>query len=305
MRESAILRGVAVGAVAVGLAAPIVRLRVRVPRVVISALAWQAPFALAAATPRSRSRDAGMYALQMWAYFAHYQMPNDDPERLRRRLRVRYPIVADTALGLGSVPTSRLQGILAREGEVAPHDLALSVVHWVWYFVPHGSVAYVLLRHRESFPRAACLVAGTFDLGLVIYWAVPTAPPWWAGENGEMPPVRRIMVEAGERVWGPLWDPLYDSIGGNPFAAMPSLHFATSVTSARLLWDVGRGPGALAWAYALTLGFALVYLGEHYVVDLAAGLALSESLYRLGPRAAPALRAVGALVGRLELQAGR
>ena len=30
----------------------------------------------------------------------------------------------------------------------------------------------------------------------------------------------------------------------------------------------------MGWAYALTLGFALVYLGEHYVTDLAAGAAL-------------------------------
>ena len=42
--------------------------------------------------------------------------------------------------------------------------------------------------------------------------------------------------------------------------------------AARVLSEVGRGPGALGWAYALTLGFGLVYLGEHYVVDLVAGL---------------------------------
>ncbi len=29
--------------------------------------------------PRSRVRDAGVYALQMFAYFAHFEMPNDDP----------------------------------------------------------------------------------------------------------------------------------------------------------------------------------------------------------------------------------
>ena len=36
----------------------------------------------------------------------------------------------------------------------------------------------------------------------------------------------------------------------------------------------GRCEGAAGWAYALTLGFALVYLGEHYVIDLIAGAAL-------------------------------
>ena len=51
-----------------------------------------------------------------------------------------------------------------------------------------------------------------------------------------MPHVRRIMVEAGKQFWGRLWKPLYDSLGRNPFAAMPSLHFGTSVMAAHVLW---------------------------------------------------------------------
>ena len=58
---------------------------------------------------------------------------------------------------------------------------------------------------------------------------------------------------------------------------MPSLHFATSLMAAHLLREAGPLPGAVGWTYAVTLGFALVYLGEHYVVDLLAGAALTES----------------------------
>jgi hypothetical protein len=141
----------------------------------------------------------------------------------------------------------------------------------------------VLWRHPERFPRTAGQLAATFDLGCIVYWAVPTAPPWWAGKNGNLEPVRRIMVDAGEHYWGRLWRPLYDSLAGNPLAAMPSLHFGTSVMAAHVLSDVGRGHGALGWAYTGALGFALVYLGEHYVVDLVAGLALAEAV-RLGAR---------------------
>ena len=53
--------------------------RVKIPRPVVSALAWQAPYALTVAVPRTRLRDAGVYLLQMLAYVAHYEMPNDDP----------------------------------------------------------------------------------------------------------------------------------------------------------------------------------------------------------------------------------
>jgi membrane-associated phospholipid phosphatase len=118
-----------------------------------------------------------------------------------------------------------------------------------------------------------------------------------------MPPVRRIMEEAGERVWRRLWRPLYHSLQGNPFAAMPSLHFGTSVMAARVLSQIGRRQAALGWLYALTLGFGLVYLGEHYVVDLLAGLALAEGIWRVAPRFEPVVRVVAFAVQRLEPRA--
>ena len=74
--------------------------------------------------------------------------------------------------------------------------------------------------------------------------------------------------------------------------------------AARVLSQVGRGHAALGWAYALTLGFGLVYLGEHYVVDLLAGLALAEGIWRIGPRAEPAIRMIAGAVHRLEPRAG-
>jgi hypothetical protein len=300
LRGSRALRTLAWGAVAVGVAAPLARHRLRLGRPVVSLLSWQAPAALAVATPRTPLRDAGIYALQMWAYYWHYDMPDDDPDEQLARLKIDYPIRIDRVLGAGTLPTVRLQEALGQEGEVRPHDLALSIVHWSWFFFPHGSMAYILWRHRERYPRSACLMAACFDLGCVVYWIVPTAPPWWAAQNGNMPPVRRIMAETGERFWGRLWRPLYHSLEGNPFAAMPSLHFGTSVMAARLLSDLGKGHGFLGWSYALTLGFGLVYLGEHYLIDLLAGLALADGIRWGAPRFAPGVQALGGLVARLE-----
>jgi hypothetical protein len=294
------IRRLALAAAAIGVATPLLRRRLNLPRPVTSVLAWQAPIAFAWALPRTRGRDAAIYALQMWAYVAHYEMPNDKPEQLLDRVRVAYPIKVDRVLGLGQMPTIRLQRALGREGTVRRHDRFLSAVHWSWFFVPHGSIAYVLFCHRPQFERSAAQMAAVFDLGLLGYWLVPTAPPWWAGSNGHMPHVRRIMVETGKEVWGRRWEPLYDSLGTNPFAAMPSLHFATSVMAAHVLADTGRVAGALGWAYAGTLGFALVYLGEHYVADLIAGMALAEGVRRAAPALAPAIGSVQRAIQRLE-----
>jgi hypothetical protein len=197
-----------------------------------------APLALCVVLKRGRKRDAAVVALNMWAYIAAYEMPHDDPERLAKRALVDYPISADRMLGLGTPPTLRLQRAFSAPGSVKPYERALVWCHWLWFFVPHGSVGYVLVRRPEKFVGAAARMYAVFDLGAVFYWAIPTAPPWWAAahgrlENGETVRVRRMMIEYGEQFWGELWKPLYDVLGGNPLAAMPSLHFATSLMGAR------------------------------------------------------------------------
>ena len=116
----------------------------------------------------------------------------------------------------------------------------------------------------------------------------------------EEPALRRMLVEHGEAFWKGAWAPLYDVLGGNPLAAMPSLHFATSLMAAHLLREAGPVPGAVGWTYAITLGFALVYLGEHYVIDLIAGATLTEAIRRGAPRVGPAARALSGVLQRLE-----
>lgn len=310
MRRSSLIRAAAATAMVLGVAAPVARRRLGLPAPVVLGAAATAPAALCVLVPRSRARDIGTVVLQMWAYLAGYEMPNDDPEALRRRVRVAYPVRIDRALGLGTTPTLRLQRGFGRPGRFNAFERVLVWCHWIWFFIPHGTVVYVLLRHRERFPWAAARIYGTFDLGLIGYWALPTAPPWYAAEvglmaDGRTPELRRMMVEYGEQFWKSRWGPLYGVLGGNPLAAMPSLHFATSVMAARVLGETGRSAGALGWAYAGTLGLALVYLGEHYVVDLAAGYALTEVVRHGLPHGAPAARRLSAVVQALEEAARR
>lgn len=280
---------------------PLVRKRLRIHPAAVTVAVGSAPLALAVLRPRTKARDVGMFVLQMWAFTIAHELPYDDPERLRRRLRVHYPIRVDRALGCGELPTRRLQRSFSRSRGVGARDVFLACIHWAWFFEPHLALVWVLLRDEGNFPRAARQMAAAFDLGCAVYMLVPTAPPWWAGENGYTPePVRRIMVEVGEPVWGRAWPKMYESLGANPWAAMPSLHFGTSMLAALLLAEDGPAPGAAGWGYALTLGFALVYLGEHYVVDLLAGAALVALIRRGEPLVAPVAERVSGAVQRLE-----
>ena len=323
MRASRALRTLAWGVVAGGVAAPLLRRRLRLPPSAVLGTAAAAPFALCVVRPRTPARDVATCVLQMWAYLAGYEMPNDDPQALQRRARIDYPVAIDRVLGLGETPTVRLQRWLATPGRIGPLDKPLVWAHWMWFFVPHTSMAYILWRRRDLFPSAAARMYAVFDLGAIVYWVVPTAPPWYAAERGRIdggtrdrqrmmheyaealdpPAARRMMAEYGEEFWKARWQPLYSVLGGNPLAAMPSLHFATSVMAAHLLSEAGPGEGAVGWTYALTLGLALVYLGEHYLIDLLAALALTEGVRKATPRLAPVATAVSRAVQRLELAA--
>jgi len=285
--------------VALGSAAPLVRRRLGRGRYAAQALAYLAPAALYVALPRSRKRVVAVCASHMWAYLSAYELPNDRPERLRQRVRVAYPIRLERLVAGGRLPTVVAQRHL--NGRLGPLQGVLVWTHWLWFAVPHAALAHILRRDPERLPAAAARVYAVFDLGACCYWLLPTAPPWYAAalarERGaepdrELAAVRRLMVEYGEAFWQDGWGPLFKLLGGNPLAAMPSLHLATSLAAALELREVDPAAYRLALAYTLVLGFALVYLGEHYVVDLLGGAALTVAVRRAAPALAGAARAV-------------
>jgi membrane-associated phospholipid phosphatase len=306
-----------VGALIAAFAVPLARRRFRLHPGVSIAAAAAGPFALAVLLPRTRARDAAVFGLQMWAFTIIHELPYDRPDRLRERLRIGYPIAIDRVLGAGELPNVRLQRAFSRPGEVTRLDRILAVVHWAWFAEPHLALVWILVRNNDRFPRAARQMAAAYDIGCAIYYALPTAPPWWAAENGYVaahegrageeivaaaapPRLRRVMVEVGEGTWGRAWPALYSSLGGNPWAAMPSLHFSTSLLAAMLLSESGPVAGAAGWSYAITLAFALVYLGEHYVVDLLVGGAVVAVARRGEPLVGPLAEGVSRVAQRLE-----
>lgn len=296
------VRAGAYAALGAAVATPLLRRRLRIPAAVTSTVCYSAPLALAVLKPRSKKRDVAIFTAQMLAFTVVHELPYDDPEKLRRRLRSRYPIVIDRAIGGGRLPNARLQKLLSRFPKGGPIDKFLAWTHWVWFIEPYLALFVILVRDNDNFPRAARRMAAVFDLGCATYFAVPTAPPWWSSEQGltEGEAVRRVMVEVGEETWGRAWPTMYGTLGGNPWAAMPSLHFGTSVSAAMSLSETGKVEGALGWSYALTLGFALVYLGEHYVTDLLAGGLLAAAARRGEPLAEPLVEAVNGALQQLE-----
>ena len=147
------IRATAWALVAAGIAAPVVRRRLKLPPPVVIGAGAAAPVALCVAVRRSKARDAAVCALNMWAYVAAYEMPHDDPERLERRVRVDYPARPTGSSASGFRRRSVSSERSPRPGTINRFERVLVLCHWMWFLVPHTSLAYVLLRRPERFPR--------------------------------------------------------------------------------------------------------------------------------------------------------
>jgi membrane-associated phospholipid phosphatase len=225
------------------------------------------------------------------AYSQAFKLPHRDHAAQRARLRVRYPIVADRRLGAGVVPGARLQRLRRRPRVRSVLDRALGAVYFAWAPERHVALLWLAWRHPRQLERAAALVSLTFDVSLVFQALVPTAPPWWAAKYGHLQDgLTRVTVDASDALPLVPHQDADEAAESNPWASMPSPHTATAAILAVVLAETDRRAGALAAAYAAALAVALVYLGEHYVADVLAGLGLTAAVRAGEPVAARVAR---------------
>jgi membrane-associated phospholipid phosphatase len=182
---------------------------------------------------------------------------------------------ADRALFGGTVPTVWLQEHFLRPGAPTWYDAAATLVYTTHFLATPVVAAVLWLRNRQLWIQFITRVIALSVAGLLTYVFFPAAPPWYAAREGVIEPV----IRASSRGW--LWLHINHAgnllsagqLAANPVAAMPSLHtaFATMIA----LFVIGRLHSPWRWLiglYPLAMGLALVYLGEHYVVDLLAGV---------------------------------
>jgi membrane-associated phospholipid phosphatase len=187
-------------------------------------------------------------------------------------------IDADRALGAGAVPTVWLQ---QRLYDGAGHLHWYDIASWATYtthFCATPLVAAVLwVTARPLFRRYVAAVSVLAAAGFATYALFPAVPPWLASAEGALPPVDRIVPAVWSNVHFLSLDGMWENgvRYANDVAAVPSLHAAYALLIALFLWPLARRrwQRALIAAYPLAMAWALVYTGEHYVVDVLAGWA--------------------------------
>ena len=179
----------------------------------------------------------------------------------------------------GELPSIRLQADFYTPGDLQWYDYYFTFIHWSYFIIPHAMAAWLWWKHPHLFRQFLLGLGIMLTLGLGLYFLLPSNPPWMAPESVNTPgapTVLRIMEPIGKQLGGGLYQAGYSVVGeSNPIAAMPSIHFAVTFMLVMAAYSFGRIWTSLAWFYAFSMGLALVYMGEHYVVDVVAGGAIT------------------------------
>ncbi len=190
----------------------------------------------------------------------------------------------------GRLPSTVLQERFFRSSAIDSYDYGWTIVYLSFFIAPHLAAVLLLWRNRSLFWHYLLATAVLFALALLGFFAIPTSPPWLVTEavpEAGFAQIWRITQEVLSGLDLPFR--LFNTGQGetmhisevrlepNAIAAMPSIHFASTVLIVFPARSAGRLWAGVTTAYAALMAIALVYLGEHYVLDIVVGGMLARS----------------------------
>lgn len=219
-------------------------------------------------------------------------------------------IAFDRALFGHDTPTVWLQDHLWHPGHLRAYDYLTWATYMTHFFTVWVLAAVVWSVAHARFRRYVAAVVLLTLMAFLTYWLYPAEPPWLAAQAGAIGPVDRIVPTVWNELGVGTVASLYeDGRLVNVVAAMPSLHAAYPCLLLLLFWDLGRAARVAGVVYTLAMGTALVYSGEHYVLDVVAGWAMAGTAFTLTTaRVRMAARTFAAALlrrGALPLRRGR
>jgi membrane-associated phospholipid phosphatase len=157
----------------------------------------------------------------------------------------------------------------------------LAFCFWAFHFVLPIFFAFLLwLKARTAYFRFIFSLIFLSFAGFSCYILFPAAPPWLASQKGFLPTVNLIRLDIlmSLRFENPF---SWIMVHGNPnhVAAMPSLHAAYPWLVFLFSYTFFRSYGAIFLIYFIGLSFSIIYLGDHYVVDILGGMLIASSIF--------------------------
>lgn len=189
------------------------------------------------------------------------------------------PYNLEVALFSGQAPTL----ILQQSMRSPILDYVGAFFYTIYFFVP-TIFGFVIWResHKDYWKYIVALGILTYS-ALVTFLVYPVAPPWLnpniAGQ-GLNPHVIRILTDSVDTSIGiPVYKTIYDFLGSNLYAALPSLHSALPWLIYLFAHKIWKWRALPVLIIPVGTWFSAVYLGEHYVVDVVGGIAYATMAF--------------------------
>ena len=147
----------------------------------------------------------------------------------------------------------------------------------IYFFVP-TIFGFVIWResHKDYWKYIVALGVLTYS-ALLTFLVYPVAPPWLnpnLTSPAATPGVIRILTASVDKSIGiPVYKTIYDFLGPNLYAAFPSMHSALPWLVFLFAFSIWKWKSLPVLVLPVGTWFSAVYLGEHYVVDVLAGIA--------------------------------
>jgi PAP2 superfamily len=196
-------------------------------------------------------------------------------------------LAAERFLFLGHVPTEVLQSALHPASGFDPFAMASVVFYFLHFPLPIAAGFFLWLRRRPAYYDYVAALIVLSMAGFVTYLLLPVAPPWWAHEHGLLDGVLKLRDQgfaelssaAGFSQANYVYSYTFYDINPNEVAAFPSLHAGYPFLAFLFARRAFGRAGWLVLGYAACVWFAVVYLGEHYAIDVIAGIAYATVAY--------------------------
>ncbi|MFA6198211.1 MAG: phosphatase PAP2 family protein [Patescibacteria group bacterium] len=172
----------------------------------------------------------------------------------------------------GTIPTVDLQRLWYTAGIYHWYDYVFALFYGSFYFIPFVAGFILWIKQRSHFRFFANGLALLTLAGFVTYALFPAMPPWMASEQGYISGVTKILVGLTQYAFKVHLPSLYMMIGANQVAAMPSLHSAWPWYTFLCLTYFYRWKAVWFIVVPTTIWLGVVYLGEHYIIDVIAGV---------------------------------
>lgn len=176
----------------------------------------------------------------------------------------------------GFIPTEKLQTLLYVPGQVNWYDWVTVIIYFLHFPLPLITAFYLWIKDKSQFHRFTISLLVLSFAGFITFLILPAAPPWYAAERGFVDTEKIINIIIGQIGWDWNLSKFYDSLNPNPVAAMPSLHAAYPWLTFLALRNYAKKMAWFFLPYPILVWFSVVYLGEHYVIDVIAGIVYAQ-----------------------------